>query len=110
MKRMIIILLGVLLAFTSIAAADKPDGPVDPSNGVFLCPIVGGGLITADANNGDNGVSLIIPQPGAGISFLPGNNQAGAHANHNAYNGLGGPGPGNNPGHNPDFTPIWDIT
>ena len=108
MIRMIAILLGVLLAFTYVAAA--ADGPVGPDNGVFLCPIVGIGVLNADANNGDNGVSLIIPQPGAGISFLPGNNQAGAHANHNAYNGLGGPGPGNNPGHNPDFTPIWDIT
>ena len=105
---MIIILLGVLLAFTSVAAADKPDGPVDSSNGVFLCPIVGIGVLNADANNGDNGVSAITPP--AGTSFLPGNNQAGAHANHNAYNGLGGPVTDNNPGHNPNFTPIWDIT
>ena len=105
MIRMIAILLGVLLAFTYVAAA--ADGPVGPDNGVFLCPIVGIGVLNADANNGDNGVSVITPP--AGTSFLPGNNQAGAHANHNAYNGLGGPGPDNNPGHNPNFTPIWNT-
>ena len=108
-KTILVLVLGVLLAFTSVAAADKPDGPVSPPDStVFLCPIVGEGVINADAHNGDNGVSVIYPP--AGTSFLPGNNQAGAHANQNAYNGQGGPGPGNNPGHNPDFTPIWNVT
>lgn len=72
----------------------------------FLCPIVGDGVLNADAHNGDHGVSAI--QPPAGTSLLPGKNMAGANANPNAYNKLGGPVEGNNPGHNPGFTPIWN--
>lgn len=77
----------------------------------FLCPVVGDGkdgtkgVINADSKNGDNGVAAIAPP--VGTSQLPGKNQAGAHANPNAYNtdGLGNPDAG--PGHNPDFSPIW---
>jgi hypothetical protein len=71
----------------------------------FLCPIVGAGVSNADARNGDNGVQAI--SPAAGTSLLPGNNQAGANANSNAYNAFGGPTAGNTPG-TPGFTPIWN--
>ena len=71
----------------------------------FLCPIVGDGVLNADGHNGDNGVVAIGPP--AGTSLLPGSNQAGPHANVNAYNAFGGPGPGNAPG-TPGFTPIWN--
>jgi hypothetical protein len=71
----------------------------------FLCPIVGAGVVNADAHNGDNGVQAI--SPAAGTSLLPGNNQAGANANDNAYNAFGGPTAGNTPG-TPGFTPIWN--
>jgi hypothetical protein len=59
----------------------------------------------ADARNGDNGVQAIAPA--AGTSLLPGNNQAGANANPEAYNAFGGPDAGNTPG-TPGFTPIWN--
>jgi len=72
----------------------------------FLCPIVGDGVINADDKNGENGVSDI--GPAAGTSLLPGKNKAGEKANHNAYNGNGGPDVDNNPGHNPEYTPIWN--
>ena len=68
----------------------------------FLCPIVGDGVL----KNGRGGNGVINPP--AGTSFLPGKNQAGEHANENAYNKNGGPDAGNNPGHNPGYTPIWD--
>jgi hypothetical protein len=71
----------------------------------FLCPIVGQGVVNADTHNGDNGVQAI--SPAAGTSLLPGNNQAGANANANAYNAFGGPTAGNTPG-TPGFTPIWN--
>ena len=71
----------------------------------FLCPIVGDGVLNADANNGSNGVAAITPD--AGTSLLPGENQAGANANANAYNSFGGPTAGNTPG-TPGFTPIWN--
>ena len=71
----------------------------------FLCPIVGDGVVNADTRNGDNGVQAISPP--AGTSLLPGNNQAAANANANAYNAFGGPTAGNTPG-TPGFTPIWN--
>ncbi len=86
---------------TLVASADH----VDP----FLCPIVGDGVNNADDNNGDNGVSTIGGPDGtpAGISFLPGNNQAGAKSNPNAHNTLNPGNPDAGPGGNPDFSPIW---
>ena len=71
----------------------------------FLCPIVGAGVVNADAQNGDNGVQAI--SPAAGTSLLPGSNQAGPNANPAAYNAFGGPTTGNTPG-TPGFTPIWN--
>ena len=89
------LMFGMMVASTSVALADD----------AFLCPVVGDGVLNADAHNGDNGVSSILPP--VGTSFLPGNNQAGANANASAYNAQG---PGNadaGPGHNSDFSPIW---
>jgi hypothetical protein len=92
---MVVILVVIgLVGITGVASADP-----------FLCPVVGDGVINADANNGDNGVSAI--QPPVGTSFLPGNNQAGANANSNAYNTEGPGNPNAGPGGNPDFSPIW---
>lgn len=88
--------LGLVTA--GVAAADEPQQ--------FLCPIVGAGVLNADANNGDHGVEAI--EPPAGTSLLPGNNQAGANANPSAYNAFGGPSAGNTPG-TPGFTPIWNL-
>jgi hypothetical protein len=71
----------------------------------FLCPVVGDGVINADARNGDNGVAAITPP--VGTSLLPGNNQAATNANPQAYNTLGPSDPNAGPGGNPDFSPIW---
>jgi hypothetical protein len=84
---------GVLMTMGSASAAP------------FLCPIVGGGVNNADSHNGSNGVEAI--NPAAGTSLLPGNNQAGAHADDSAYNENGGPVAGNQPG-TAGFTPIWN--
>ena len=95
-----------VLAMQATALAAQPE-VVGPENGSFLCPAVGHGVANADANNGDNGVS-VIGQIGSGdYSFLPGNNQAGATSNTNAHNAEGpatSPGPG---GGNSDWSPIW---
>ena len=97
-KIRVLVALGVLLiaaiGTTTIASADDP----------FLCPVVGDGVLNADAHNGHNGVATIGPD--VGTSLLPGNNQAGANANANAYN-TQGPVEGAGPGGNPDFSPIW---
>jgi hypothetical protein len=96
--------VGALAATQSIALAAPPDGPA--TDGAFLCPAVGDGVKNADEHNGDNGVSTIGPIA-SGWSFLPGNNQAGAHANDAAWNTDGpgtSPGPG---GGNSDWSPIW---
>ncbi|MDA0988754.1 MAG: hypothetical protein O2783_06450 [Chloroflexi bacterium] len=89
-----LVILG-LLGTTAVASADS----------AFLCPVVGDGVLNADAHNGDNGVSTITPP--VGTSFLPGNNQAGANANPSAYNTDGPGNPDAGPGGNPDFSPIW---
>ena len=84
-----------LVGMTTIVSADDP----------FLCPVVGDGVLNADAHNGDNGVEAI--QPPVGTSLLPGKNRAGEHANGNAHNRIGGPGtPDAGPG-SPGFSPIW---
>ena len=63
-------IIGVLAVLVIGAVA----GPgIASADAAFLCPIVGEGVINADANNGDHGVSTIGPP--AGTSFLPGNNQ-----------------------------------
>ncbi len=90
-----------MLGGTVMASADADNG-VDTA---FLCPIVGDGVINADDHNGDNGVQDIGPP--AGTSLLPGNNQAGVHANANALNPEGPGNPNAGPGGNPDFSPIW---
>lgn len=99
-KLRIFILLGVVILglLGTMAVASANDAP-------FLCPVVGDGVLNADANNGDNGVSAITPP--VGTSLLPGNNQAGANANPNAYNASGPGDPDAGPGGNPDYSPIW---
>jgi hypothetical protein len=110
--------IGVVLALviTGVVATTTIASAGDP----FLCPVVGDGngkdlgVINADARNGDNGVVAI--QPPVGTSLRPGEktdtpgvgaNQAGAHANPQAYNPEGPGNPDAGPGHNPDFSPIW---
>jgi hypothetical protein len=96
----------VALAGTSGIAAGS-------EHNAFLCPIVGDGVVVADANNGDNGVENIGPLPGSGgASILPagGENQAGANSNPNAHNTEGpgtSPGPGDG---NSDWSPIWPAS
>jgi hypothetical protein len=93
--------LAVFAAVIVVALATAGTASAQP----FLCPIVGDGVLNADMSNGDNGVQAITPP--AGASLLPGNNQAGANANSEAYNAFGGPEAGNTPG-TPGFTPIWN--
>jgi hypothetical protein len=93
------------LALSAAIAAAALGAAGTASAEPFLCPIVGPGVINADSHNGDNGVQTI--SPAAGTSLLPGNNQAGANANPNAYNAFGGPTAGNTPG-TAGFTPIWN--
>jgi len=91
--------LVALLVFAGVGLSVKT------SEAAFLCPVVGDGVLNADAHNGDNGVSTITPP--VGTSFLPGDNQAGVNANSNAYNAEGPGSPDAGPGHNSDFSPIW---
>lgn len=110
MLRRLIVMSAIVIAFAAmqgVALAGPPDGPVGPDDGVFLCPAVGAGVANAYAHNGENGVS-VIGQIGSGAySFLPGNNQAGAHANSESYN-VDGPGDSPGPGGgNSYWSPIW---
>jgi hypothetical protein len=92
----------VVFAAVSVVALGTAEAA---SAAPFLCPVVGDGVLNADAHNGANGVGAITPP--AGTSLLPGNNQAGANANPAAYNEFGGPDSGNVPG-TAGFTPIWN--
>jgi len=94
-KRITIILGTATLALATAGVAGAADS--------FLCPIVGDGVL----NNTAKGPTAVITPP-AGTSLSPGNNQAGEHANANAYNsyGDGTPISGNAPGAD-GFTPIW---
>ncbi|MCH7983933.1 MAG: hypothetical protein IIC28_08200 [Chloroflexi bacterium] len=76
--------LAIALTILAGSIAGPAIASADDNSGAFLCPVVGDGVVNADAHNGDNGVSIITPP--VGTSFLPGNNQAGAKANHNAHN------------------------
>ena len=101
------VVAGSFAATQSIAMAAAPDGPVGPADGDFLCPAVGAGVEIADDHNGDNGVDAFGPISSGDYSFLPGNNQAGAHANSQALNTEGpesSPGPGDG---NADWSPLW---
>lgn len=75
---------------------------IPTAQAAFLCPVVGDGVLVADSHGGVSSIS-----PPVGTSLLPGNNQAGANANSNAYNTDGPGNPNAGPGHNPDFSPIW---
>ena len=72
-----VVLISVI-AISSTALAKAPDvvGPGDGST-PFLCPAVNAAVPHAHAL-GDSGF----------YTFLPGHNQAGAHANPHAYNGV----------------------
>jgi hypothetical protein len=80
-----------LFAATAVGAGAAP----------FLCPVIGEGALGAPGLEGKVGPL------GDGATFLPGNNQAGDHANPNAYNEFGAPSDTNVPG-TPGFTPIWN--
>ena len=86
---------GALMLATAVGVGAEP----------FLCPIVGAGTSNAPGLQGTAATSSINPP--AGASLLPGSNQAGDHANANAYNANGGPSAGNVPG-TPGYTPIWN--
>jgi hypothetical protein len=95
-------IIGVLAVLVIGAVAGPGIASADSG---FLCPVVGDGVLTADANNGDHGVEAINPP--VGTSFLPGNNQAGANSNTNAHNTSGPGDPDAGPGGTPDSSPIW---
>ncbi len=91
----------VLGAGAALAGAPDVVGPGGDTDG-FLCPAVGKGVLN---HRPDAGVL-----PNGNYTFLPGHNQSGAHANHNALNTMGpgdSPGPGNG---NSDWSPIWPNT
>lgn len=95
------LVVGGMVATQGTAFAGTPDGPASGPNGEFLCPAVGNA--NAAAHNGQEWFGIASGD----YSFLPGNNQAGAHANWNALNPLDpsqSPGPG---GGNSDWSPIW---
>jgi hypothetical protein len=92
-----LVVIGGALTGSNVASASE--------HTAFLCPVVGDGVLNADMNNGDNGVSVILPP--VGTSFLPGKNKAGANANSNAHNSENPSNPDAGPGGNPDFSPIW---
>ena len=100
-------MVGAMVVVASAFFGTNLSSSADADNGsdAFLCPVVGHGVLNADANNGDNGVSAIHPP--VGTSFLPGKNKAGSHANANAFNSDGPGNPDAGPGGNPDFSPIW---
>lgn len=89
-----------LLAFSVAPAAAAAPNVVDGSEGTaFLCPDVGAGVLNHRPDAGQ--------LASGGYTFLPGHNQAGAHANPMSFNILGpgeSPGPG---GGNSDWSPIW---
>ncbi len=95
------ILLAALLAmlvFTVAPAAAAAPPVVGDDGGAFLCVDAGLGVLN---NHGGNVL------PSGGVTFLPGHNQAGAHADSNSYNAdsaADSPGPGNG---NTDWSPIW---
>ena len=96
-----------VIATAGIASAAQPSGPATDPDGQFLCPAVGAGVTNADAHNGDHGVDNTGTIASGQQTFLPGNNQAGAHADSNALNTdnpgtTAGPGGGNS-----DWSPIW---
>ncbi|HZJ02330.1 MAG TPA: hypothetical protein VFE20_01395 [Thermoleophilia bacterium] len=95
-------LLAMLILSVAPAAAAAPDvvGPGDGSV-PFLCPSAGEGQ--GIAKNQDTAGTVADGRQ----TFLPGNNQAGAHANpngFNAYAAVDSPAPGNG---NNEWSPIW---
>ncbi len=88
-----LVLVGAFaMSGTILADQNNPDGN-------FLCPAVGDGVTNAPFDS--------FPIGSGDQSFIPGNNQAGAHANNNGVNAQGppdSPGPG---GGNTDWSPIW---
>jgi hypothetical protein len=102
--------IGVLVAVTlamilttagsALAAAPPVVGHGDGTT-PFLCPAVGAGVLHHMPDAG------ALPNTDGKYTFLPGHNQAGAHANPNSFNTLSPgqtPGPGNG---NSDWSPIW---
>ena len=100
-----ILMVGVGSALADPPAKDPFGGP-PADEAPFLCPAVGAGVLNAPF------MTILGPIAGGQYSFLPGNNQAGAHANSHALNevgpgqvgsnGLAGPGKGNSA-----WSPIW---
>jgi hypothetical protein len=88
--------LVAVVATAGIASAAQPDGPATGPSGQFLCPAVGQGVPHATG-------TLASGQQ----TFLPGNNQAGAHVNANALN-IANPGTTAGPGNgNSNWSPLW---
>lgn len=93
-----LLMVGVAPAF---AAAPAPVNSGD----YFLCPAVGAGVL----NSPQLGAGP-LPAPGY-YTFIPGNNQAGAHVNPNGTNQNGLPSTTNVPGNgNSNWSPIWNAT
>jgi hypothetical protein len=97
---LVLVVVAAALLVSAGAAIAAPPPVVDGSDGsAFLCPAVGKGVLHHRPDAG--------ALPNDNFTFLPGHNQAGAHANPNAFNTLGppdSPGPGNG---NTDWSPIW---
>jgi|SRR5215204_1039572 len=99
-KRQLTAMVAALLLAGAAAAGTAGVASADADNGdnAFLCPVVGLGATNGPAHPlGDSGRA----------TFLPGQSDAGSHANASAFNAFGGAGPTNLPGR-PGFTPIWN--
>jgi hypothetical protein len=90
-----LVMAGSALAATvGVASADKVNG-----DNAFLCPVVGLGTL--------NGPGDFLGASTTDATFLPGKNQAGGHANDDAFNAFGDASATNTPG-TAGFTPIWN--
>jgi hypothetical protein len=87
--------LALFVSLTGVASADQTG-----DSNAFICPVAGEGVLNSPKLDAHT-------LPGGGATFLPGNEQAGGHANVNGLNENGTPSATNKPGAD-GFTPIWN--
>lgn len=97
----VLTMAAVLTTGVSAAFAVAPPVVGGEDGTAFLCPAVGAGVLNHRPGAG------VLPNTDGKYTFLPGHNQAGAHANPHSFNTLSPgetPGPGDG---NSDWSPIW---
>ena len=96
------VLISAFVAMTLVAGGSgiaSADQTGDPN--AFICPVVGEGVLNSPK------LDAHLFDFGGAATFLPGNEQAGGHANSNGLNANGTPSATNLPGAK-GFTPIWN--